>query len=124
VAEPATHEAGPEIGRLDFSKGDGLIPVIVQDSATLAVLMLGYANREALEKTLDTGLLHFWSRSRSEIWLKGERSGNYLRVARLALDCDQDALLAVVTAETGETPICHTGAETCFFSKVVSSKFF
>ena len=79
--------------------------------------MLGYANREALERTLTTGHLHFWSRSRSELWLKGERSGNVLQVRRLALDCDGDALLAEVEPATGETPICHTGAETCFFTQ-------
>lgn len=101
---------------IDFAKGGGLVPVIVQDAAGGAVLMLGYANEEALERTLATGRLHFWSRSRGEIWLKGEKSGNYLLVRRLAVDCDGDALLAEVEPATGETPICHTGAETCFFT--------
>ncbi len=118
MPKSSDENAGIAIELVDFDKGDGLIPVIVQDSISQAVLMLGYANREALEKTLDTGLLHFWSRSRSALWLKGERSGNYLRVTRLAIDCDGDTLLAAVTPATGETPICHTGAETCFFREL------
>lgn len=104
--------------RIDFAKGDGLVPVVVQDVASRQVLMLGYANREAIEQTLRTGHLHFWSRSRREIWLKGKNSGNYLLVRRLALDCDGDALVAEVEPATGETPICHTGAETCFFTEL------
>lgn len=103
-----------ELDRIDFAKGAGLVPVVVQDAATHAVLMLGYANREAVERTLQSGHLHFWSRSRDELWLKGDRSGNFLQVRRLALDCDGDALLAEVEPATGETPVCHTGAETCF----------
>src|SRR5205807_2504130 len=97
-----------------------LVPVVVQDSRTHQVLMLGYANREAVQRTLDTGNLHFWSRSRNELWLKGEKSGNYLQVRRLAVDCDGDALLAEVEPATGETPVCHTGADTCFFRDVAS----
>ena len=107
------------VDRIDFSKGDGLVPVVVQDARSGAVLMLGYANREAVERTLATGNLHFWSRSRDELWLKGERSGNVLQVRRLAVDCDGDALLAEVEPATGETPMCHTGADTCFFGDLV-----
>jgi phosphoribosyl-AMP cyclohydrolase len=103
---------------IDFAKGNGLVPVIVQDHRSGAVLMLGYANEEAVDRTLATGNLHFWSRSRGEIWLKGEKSGNFLRIHRLAVDCDGDALLAEVEPATGETPVCHTGAETCFFADV------
>jgi phosphoribosyl-AMP cyclohydrolase / phosphoribosyl-ATP pyrophosphohydrolase len=103
---------------IDFAKGNGLVPVVVQDHASGAVLMLGYANEEAVERTLATGNLHFWSRSRGEIWLKGQKSGNFLRVHRLTVDCDGDTLLAEVEPATGETPICHTGAETCFFTVV------
>jgi phosphoribosyl-AMP cyclohydrolase len=106
------------LSRLDFEKGSGLLPVVVQDAGTREVLMIGYANREAVERTLDTGRLHFWSRSRKELWLKGERSGNYLLVRRLSFDCDGDALLAEIEQATGETPICHTGAETCFFREM------
>jgi phosphoribosyl-ATP pyrophosphohydrolase/phosphoribosyl-AMP cyclohydrolase len=107
--------------RIDFSKGDGLVPVVVQDWHTKAVLMLGYVNLEAVERTLATGHLHFWSRSRSELWLKGKHSGNVLQLRRLALDCDADALLAEVEPATGETPVCHTGAETCFFTNLLKS---
>jgi phosphoribosyl-ATP pyrophosphohydrolase/phosphoribosyl-AMP cyclohydrolase len=116
-------EAGSAlVDRIDFAKGHGLVPVIVQDHGSSVVLMLGYANREALERTLATGNLHFWSRSRGEIWLKGEKSGNFLRVNRLTVDCDGDTLLAEVEPATGETPICHTGAETCFFTDLGTSK--
>ena len=103
------------LDQVDFGKGGGLVPIVVQHWQTRAVLMLGYANREALERTLASGHLHFWSRSRNELWLKGRRSGNVLQVRRLAMDCDGDALLAEVEPATGETPVCHTGAETCFF---------
>jgi phosphoribosyl-AMP cyclohydrolase / phosphoribosyl-ATP pyrophosphohydrolase len=106
---------------LDFAKGNGLVPVIVQDHRSGTVLMLGYANEEAVERTLATGNLHFWSRSRGEIWLKGVKSGNFLRIHRLSVDCDGDALLAEVEPATGETPVCHTGAETCFFTDVGNS---
>jgi phosphoribosyl-AMP cyclohydrolase len=104
------------LDRIDFAKGNGLVPLVVQAHASREVIMLGYANREAVERTLATSNLHFWSRSRNELWLKGEKSGNYLKVRRLALDCDGDALVAEVEEATGETPICHTGAETCFFT--------
>jgi phosphoribosyl-AMP cyclohydrolase len=107
--------------RIDFAKGGGLVPVIVQDWRDRSVLMLGYANREAVQQTLATGNLHFWSRSRNELWLKGKNSGNVLQVRRLALDCDGDALLAEVEPATGETPVCHTGAETCFFAELLES---
>ncbi|HEV3312622.1 MAG TPA: phosphoribosyl-AMP cyclohydrolase [Chloroflexota bacterium] len=99
---------------VDFDKGGGLVPVVVQDADSGAVLMLGYANRLAIERTEVTGRLHFWSRSRSELWLKGEKSGNYLLVETLELDCDGDAVLARVRPATGETPVCHTGADSCF----------
>ena len=110
------HALGTMTERIDFSKGGGLVPVVVQDWKSQAVLMVGYANREAVDRTLATGNLHFWSRSRNELWLKGERSGNLLKVRKLTLDCDGDALLAEVEPATGETPMCHTGAETCFFT--------
>src|SRR5947209_2481545 len=101
---------------IDFAKGNGLVPVVVQEHGSGAVLMVGYANQEAVERTLATGNLHFWSRSRGELWLKGEKSGKFLRVHRLALDCDGDALVAEVEPATGETAVCHTGAATCFFT--------
>ncbi len=92
-------------------RADGLIPVIAQDRASGAVLMLAWANREALERTLETGDMHFWSRSRQELWRKGDTSGNVLTDAELRADCDGDTVLARVTP-TG--PACHTGASTCF----------
>ena len=103
------------LDNVDFGKADGLVPVIVQDAETLAILMVGYSNRNALEITIKSGKLHFWSRSRNELWLKGERSGNFLLIQSLAVDCDGDAVLAVVRPATGETAICHTGAATCFY---------
>ncbi|MCF6097629.1 bifunctional phosphoribosyl-AMP cyclohydrolase/phosphoribosyl-ATP diphosphatase HisIE [Thermovorax subterraneus] len=96
----------------------GLVPVIVQDEATYEVLMLGYQNEEAFNKTLATGLVHFYSRERKKLWLKGETSGNYLKVKAIYADCDQDALL--ILAEP-KGPTCHTGKKSCFFNKIVES---
>ncbi len=90
---------------------DGLIPAVVQDATTGTVLMLGWMNREALRATERSGLVHFWSRSRSELWQKGETSGHVLRLAGLAVDCDGDALL-VLADPAG--PTCHTGTTSCF----------
>lgn len=92
----------------------GLIPVVVQDRASGDVLMLAYANADALQRTADSGLAHFWSRSRQALWRKGETSGNTLRVRELLADCDRDALLMVVEPAG---PACHTGARTCFGDK-------
>lgn len=101
---------------IDFAKGGGLVPVVVQDHRTREVLMVGYANEEAVRRMRADGTLWLWSRSRQELWHKGEKSGNFLLVRRLALDCDGDTLLAEVDAATGTTPVCHTGAETCFIT--------
>ena len=90
----------------------GLVPCVVQDEATGEVLMLAYANRNALELTLQTGEMHFYSRSREEIWRKGETSGATMAVKQLRYDCDGDAVLAIV-APAG--PACHTGERTCFY---------
>jgi|SRR5579872_2893106 len=103
-----------DVTDIDFGKGNGLVPVIVQDAGSRAVLMLGYANETAVELSLRTGKLHFWSRSRQEIWLKGEKSGNFLLIQSLLHDCDADALLALVRPATRETPVCHLGNDTCF----------
>src|SRR5215212_3882421 len=92
----------------------GLVPCIVQDAATGAVLMLAWMNAEALRLTRETGTVHFWSRSRGALWKKGETSGNTLAVAELRLDCDRDAIL--VRAHPAG-PACHTGATTCFFTR-------
>jgi len=89
----------------------GLVPVVVQDAASGDVLMVAYANREALERTALTGLAHFWSRSRGALWRKGETSGHEMRVREVRADCDRDALLMVVDPAG---PACHTGARTCF----------
>ena len=89
----------------------GLVPVVVQDATSGDVLMVAYANREALERTAQTGLAHFWSRSRGALWRKGETSGHEMRVREVRADCDRDALLMVVDPAG---PACHTGARTCF----------
>ena|SRR3990172_11636602 len=99
------------IAKLDWTKGNGLIPVIVQDAKTKEVLMLAYANKEALEHTLKTGKGTYWSRSRKELWVKGETSGNTQKIVRVVADCDYDALLYVVEQKG---PVCHTGEATCF----------
>jgi phosphoribosyl-AMP cyclohydrolase / phosphoribosyl-ATP pyrophosphohydrolase len=91
---------------------DGLAPCVVQDWRTGEVLTLAYVNQQALERTRETGEMHFWSRSRGELWRKGETSGNVQRVKALRYDCDADALLALVEP-TG--PACHTGERTCFY---------
>lgn len=100
-----------DLERLDFSKGEGLLPVVAQHGHTGEVLTLAYANRLALEKALSTGEMHFWSRSRSALWRKGESSGNVQRVIALFADCDRDAVVAHVLPAG---PACHTGAKTCF----------
>ncbi|WP_437920996.1 bifunctional phosphoribosyl-AMP cyclohydrolase/phosphoribosyl-ATP diphosphatase HisIE [Sphingobacterium sp. LRF_L2] len=96
---------------LDFAKGDGLIPVIVQDNQTLEVLMLGYMNEEAWEKTQNDGRVTFYSRSKNRLWTKGEESGNFLHVVSTHIDCDEDTLL-IKANPVG--PTCHTGARSCF----------
>jgi phosphoribosyl-AMP cyclohydrolase / phosphoribosyl-ATP pyrophosphohydrolase len=95
----------------DFSKCEGLIPAIVQDARTGSVLMLGYMNERSYELTQEKGLVTFFSRSRNELWTKGETSGNYLKLVDLSVDCDQDAIL-VSAIPTG--PTCHEGTESCF----------
>ena len=91
--------------------GDGLLPVIIQDACTLKVLMLGYMNEAAFDKTVGTGLVTFWSRSRQELWTKGETSGNYLHVVELFADCDADTLLIKARPDG---PTCHRGTLSCF----------
>jgi phosphoribosyl-AMP cyclohydrolase / phosphoribosyl-ATP pyrophosphohydrolase len=91
---------------------NGLVPSVVQDSATGEVLMLAYMNAESLSKTIETGETWFWSRSRNTLWHKGETSGNTQRVVSIALDCDGDALVVRVEPRG---PACHTGERTCFF---------
>lgn len=96
---------------IDFEKMNGLVPAIIQDNTTRNVLMLGYMNREAYEKTLATGKVTFWSRSRNCLWTKGETSGNFLNLVDIKVDCDNDTLLVRVNT-TG--PACHLGTDTCW----------
>lgn len=93
----------------------GLIPAIIQDASNSEVLMVGYMNEESLKRTLDTGQVWFYSRSRQELWHKGETSGNYLYVRAILKDCDSDALLLQVEASG---PVCHTGNRSCFFREL------
>jgi phosphoribosyl-AMP cyclohydrolase / phosphoribosyl-ATP pyrophosphohydrolase len=97
--------------QINFNKGDGLVPVIIQNSNTLQVLMLGYMNQEAYEKTKKEGLVTFFSRSKNRLWTKGESSENYLRVEDIAIDCDSDTILIKATQDG---PTCHTGSTSCF----------
>jgi phosphoribosyl-ATP pyrophosphohydrolase/phosphoribosyl-AMP cyclohydrolase len=96
---------------LDFKKGDGLIPAVVQDSATNKVLMVGYMNEEALHVTKESGKVTFFSRSKNRLWTKGETSGNFLNLEEVLVDCDGDTLLIKARPDG---PACHTGADTCF----------
>ena len=107
------------LNQVDFDKGNGLVPVVVQDINTKAVLMVAYANREALERTIKTGYAHYFSRSRGKLWKKGETSGNVQRVKKVLLDCDGDTLLYLVEQEG---VACHTGEYSCFFRKIAEEK--
>ena len=104
-----------ELDAIDFGKSDGLVPIVVQNAETGRVLMLGFANLEAAQKTLETRQVHFWSRSRQELWRKGEISGNTLSLISLHADCDGDALLARVEPAG---PTCHTGETSCFGDEI------
>ncbi len=95
---------------------DGLIPAIVQDAGTKRVLMLAYMNEVSIKQTLQTGLMHFWSRARKQLWHKGQQSGHRQRVIRLFVDCDADTLLFEVEQEGGAA--CHTGFASCFFRPI------
>ncbi|MBI3992078.1 MAG: phosphoribosyl-AMP cyclohydrolase [Candidatus Lambdaproteobacteria bacterium] len=101
---------------LDFDKGGGLIPAVVQDASSSEVLMVAYVNREALDKTLQTGRMHYFSRSRNAIWMKGETSGNVQEVQSVLLDCDGDALVFKIKQVGGAA--CHTGYNSCFFRRL------
>lgn len=99
---------------IDFEKMGGLVPAIIQDADTAKVLMLGFMNREAYDKTMETGKVTFYSRARQRLWTKGEESGNFLHLVSVSVDCDQDTLLIQVHPEG---PVCHTGADTCWGEK-------
>ena len=98
---------------IDFGKMDGLVPGIVQDARTGQVLMLGFLNDESWRKTKETGFVTFWSRTRKKLWMKGETSGNRLRIVEVSTDCDNDALLFRVEVE-GDGLVCHEGTVSCF----------
>jgi len=104
--------------KLRFEATTGLIPVIVQDWRSLEVLMLAFANREALLKTVETGYAHYWSRERKRLWKKGETSGNVQKIVDIVADCDADAILYVVE-QIGVA--CHTGARSCFHNSLTSN---
>ncbi len=107
--------------QIDFQKSaDGLVPAIIQDAATQKVLMLGYMNQEALEKTLNEKKVTFFSRSKQRLWTKGEESGNFLFLQDIKVDCDADTLL-IKANPVG--PVCHTGADTCWEEKNLSNDF-
>ena len=101
---------------LDFTKGGGLIPVVVQEYKTKEVLMVAYMNEEALKRTLDTGHVTYWSRSRKKLWLKGETSGNTQKVRKILVDCDYDVLLLLVEQKGNA---CHTGKRSCFHNQLL-----
>ena len=101
---------------MDFSKLDGLIPAVVQDESTNEVLMVGFMNEEAWRKTVETGFVTFYSRTRNKLWMKGESSGHRLIVKEIRTDCDQDAL--VIRVEAVGPGVCHEGYESCFFKRL------
>jgi len=102
---------------LDFSKLDGLVPAVVQDYGTGEVLMLAFMNKEAWQKTLETGYAHYWSRSRKKIWKKGATSGNLQVIKEIRIDCDRDTVLLKVEQLGGAA--CHEGFRSCFYRKLV-----
>ena len=107
-----------DVTNLKFD-ANGLIPAVIQDMDTNQVLMVGYMDLSALMKTLESGLITFWSRSRKRLWTKGETSGNFLSLTEIRVDCDQDALLFKVQPAG---PTCHTGHSSCFFTKITPTK--
>ena len=103
------------VSDLDFENLSGLLPVIAQEHGSGRILMLAYANLEAVRKTLETGYAYYWSRSRKTLWKKGESSGNVQQITEVLVDCDEDTLLYKVS-QTG--PACHTGEKSCFFKEL------
>ena len=102
---------------MDYSKLNGLIPAVIQDADTSEVLMVGFMNDEALERTRTTGFATFFSRTRNKLWMKGETSGNRLAVTDILVDCDNDTVLVKVKRQ-GDGNVCHTGERSCFFRKL------
>ncbi|MEJ7609313.1 MAG: phosphoribosyl-AMP cyclohydrolase [Bryobacteraceae bacterium] len=106
---------------LDYSKLDGLVAAVIQDASTKRVLMLGFMNQAAFDKTVETGFATFYSRSRNRLWLKGESSGHRLLVKSISTDCDQDAVLVEVEAQG--PGVCHEGYESCFYRRLEDGKW-
>ena len=104
-----------DINSIDFSKGDGIVTVIVRDANTKEILTLAYTNKESLERALSTGNSWFWSRSRKKLWMKGEESGNTQKIKEIKVDCDSDSLIYLVEPAG---PACHTGERTCFHNSL------
>jgi len=119
VLQLSEKEVEDFVKKVDFEKADGLVPVVVQDASNDRVLMQAFMNEEALRLTLASGKMHFWSRSRGRMWLKGEESGHYSLLQNAILDCDNDAILFKVQ-QIGA--VCHTGRETCFHRPVVAEE--
>jgi phosphoribosyl-ATP pyrophosphohydrolase/phosphoribosyl-AMP cyclohydrolase len=106
-----------ETPQIDFAKMDGLVPGVVQDAATGEILMLGFLNEISYAKTLESGFVTFWSRTRQKLWMKGETSGNRLRIVSAATDCDNDTLVFKVVVE-GDGLVCHEGTVSCFTKQI------
>ncbi|MEO8520339.1 MAG: phosphoribosyl-AMP cyclohydrolase [Acidobacteriota bacterium] len=106
---------------MDFSKLGGLIPAVVQDADSLQVLMVGFMNQEAFDRTRESGFVTFFSRSRNTLWTKGETSGNRLQVERILVDCDDDTVL-VMARRLGEGNVCHTGERSCFYRPIEAGR--
>lgn len=102
--------------QVDFDKAGGLVPVVIQDAVSDEVYMLGYMNKEALNKTRETGWVYFYSRSKNRLWMKGEESNNRLKVVEISTDCDNDSLL--IKVELHGQAVCHTGHKSCFYTKL------
>ena len=113
--QPPDRESALKL-ELDFGKSGGLIPAIIQDWETGEVLMVGFVNEEAFGKTLESGKMHFYSRSRGKLWMKGETSGHFQEVREILVDCDQDAALFKVHQVGGAA--CHTGYNSCFYRRI------
>ena len=110
-----------KLPKIDWRKNAGLVPAIVQDAATAEVLMLGFMNQAAYERTLESNYVTFFSRTRNELWTKGETSGNRLRLVSAATDCDRDTLLFRVQVE-GEGVVCHEGTKSCFTKDISAAQ--
>jgi phosphoribosyl-ATP pyrophosphohydrolase/phosphoribosyl-AMP cyclohydrolase len=106
---------------MDYSKLAGLIPAVIQDSESAEVLMVGFMNEEALARTRSTGFATFFSRTRNNLWMKGETSGNRLKVVEILIDCDDDTVLVKVRRE-GDGNVCHTGQRSCFFRTLTNER--